>query len=34
MLSVKEALSTSRKAIAGVKVMFHSFLLLAIAERV
>jgi hypothetical protein len=34
MVSVKVALSTSQKTIAGVKVMFHSSLPLAIAERV
>jgi len=34
MVSVKVALSTSRKTIAGVKVMAHSLLPLAIAERV
>jgi hypothetical protein len=34
MASVKVALSISRKTIAGVEVMLHSFLPLGIAERV
>jgi hypothetical protein len=34
MVSVKVALSSSRKTIAGVKAMLNSFLLAAIAESV